>query len=187
MSYSALPPETTHEILVQVAIEVARVRDLRKVLRLRHGNRSWDAAVVRALFAAADNVGDIYQKWPAFLAYRASGRGPQDALQRPVLMLRRVAERLVSHRGGNRQEDHDAVRNCISEICATMKPSRVFETEHIKRYCCKPISEDDEQLVQTLLAVAASTNEIPLVRKLLCDIRYRPYLVASDGKDSRPQ
>ncbi|KAK8036259.1 hypothetical protein PG993_008873 [Apiospora rasikravindrae] len=190
MSSSSLPPEITHEILLHIANDF-RASDIRKALRLHYVSRLWDRTVVGALFAGADqldSVVDIYQAWPAFLAYRAAWGGPQDGLPRPVLVLRRVAERLVAHRSGTeQQEEHDAVRNCIFDICATMKPSKVFNRDHIKRHRNKPISDDDEQLVQTLLAVAASTNDIPLVRKLLSEIRHRPYLVAPDGEDSRTQ
>lgn len=187
MQFSELPPEIIHEIL----IACVRARHIRRALRLRHVSRAWDVAVVRAVFASGvldDDPYCVFVEWPRYIAHRATGSAARrKGWPRPVFVLRRAAERLVALRddGSGGDPSNDAVDDCIGELCATMRPGCAFElssgfevsAEDSHQLDAGPIDDDDDQVLQTLLCVAAARNDVALVRDLLERIHGRPKLV----------
>ncbi|KAK7952954.1 hypothetical protein PG988_013648 [Apiospora saccharicola] len=114
MQFSELPPEIIHEIL----IACVRARHIRRALRLRQVSRAWDAGVVAAVFASGVldvEPYDIFIEWPRYLAYRTTGSAARrKGWPRPLRVLRRVAEYLVTRRDGSGGEPRDdAVDDCI--------------------------------------------------------------------------
>lgn len=193
MQFSDLPPEVIHEILVACV----RARQLHRALRLRHVSRAWDAAVVGAVFASGVLDADwcIFIEWPRYLAYRVTGSAARrKGWPRSLFVLRRVAERLVTRRndgaGGSDDLSDDAVADCIGELCATMQVGCAFRMppdfepldhdDDSRRVEDEPIGEDDDQLLQALLSVAAARNDVAFVKDLLQRIHDRPWLVYAD-------
>ncbi|KAK7998955.1 hypothetical protein PG991_014630 [Apiospora marii] len=199
MQFSELPPEIIHEIL----IACVRSRHIQRALRLRHVSRAWDVAVVRAVFASGvldDDPYCIFIEWPRYLAYRATGSAARRiGWPRPFFVLRRVAERLVDRRdaGSGGDPGDDAVDDCVGELCATMEPGSAFRMPpgfnpsvgDPRRPDDEPTSEDDDQLLQALLSVAAARNDVAFVKDLLQKVHDRPRLVYSNeypGLDDNP-
>ncbi|KAK8062798.1 hypothetical protein PG997_014895 [Apiospora hydei] len=180
MPFSDLPPEIVHEIL----IAAVQVRSLGRAVRLRHVSRSWDAAVVRALFESGvlDDNERAYRYWPQYVAYRASQAGRRHGDRRPLLLLRRVAERLLAWRGHGGPPSEDALTECVGEICAWMVPefaNGVSETYMYGRYNSTDKDKNDEEhLLHALLAIAAARNDVALVEHSLRDVGNRPWLIS---------
>ncbi|KAI1075903.1 hypothetical protein F5B20DRAFT_558342 [Whalleya microplaca] len=188
MSFSALPREVIHEIL----IAAVNVRGIKRASRLRYVSRSWNVAVMEAIFASRilDGEMNMFSYWPRYLAYRTLGRPGR--LSRPLRIIRQVAERLVAHRSadGNTCTD-DALRDCVFEICDVphiMMNSSLSNSGDWLRDANWPIGgidEDDDQFRQALLAAAAWTNEVALIRDLLPNFEDRLYLICQDGGGQR--
>ncbi|KAK8137305.1 hypothetical protein PG984_005245 [Apiospora sp. TS-2023a] len=187
MKFSELPPEIIHEIL----IACVRARHIRRALRLRQVSRAWDMGVVTAVFASGILDVEpyaIFIEWPRYLVYRTTGSPTRrKGWPRPLFVLRRVAERLVAWRDGSGgAPGDDAVDDCIRELCTTtMKPGCAFRlesgfelpTEDTQQLDNERIGDDDDQLLQALLSVAAASNDVALVKNLLQKIHDRPGLV----------
>ncbi|KAK8061225.1 ankyrin [Apiospora hydei] len=178
MSFLSLPIEIFHEILVAVAQALGSSK---AALRLRKVSWAWASAMVGAIYASGIiDREDMVYLWPQYIAYKASGPEPQQGWLRPLLMLRRAGERVVAFRGGC---GHDTLRCCISEVCAVARISTPFYPGSIRERFGEPIHEDDMQLLQTLLAVAAYTNDVALARHLLSDIQCPLPLIGRDATE----
>ncbi|KAK8036260.1 hypothetical protein PG993_008874 [Apiospora rasikravindrae] len=173
MPFLDLPPEVVDEIL-SAAVQV---RTLERAVRLRHVSRSWDVAVVRAIFESGvlDGNKEAYKYWPRYLAYRTSRAGRRNGWPRPLLVLRRVAERLLTWRGDDGLSEN-ALVDCIGDFCALMMPQ--FDcglSEIAKEGPGYPTEGDDETLLlHALMAIAAARNDVPLIKHLLKDVNDRP-------------
>ncbi|KAK8017136.1 ADP-ribosylglycohydrolase [Apiospora marii] len=181
MPFSFLPQEIFDGILVAV---VHALGSSKAALRLRKVSRAWAAAMVGAIYASRiiDHEDTLYL-WPQYIAYKASGPDPPEGWLRPLLMLRQAGERVVAYR---QDKDDDALRRCISEVCAVARISTPFYPCSIRDRFGQPIESDDKQLLQTLLAIAAYTNDVGLAQHLLSDIP-GPLSLISRGATEHPR
>ncbi|KAH8882417.1 hypothetical protein GQ53DRAFT_458089 [Thozetella sp. PMI_491] len=113
MSLVALPEELFRLIL----IAAVKVRGIQCATRLRYVSKLWSAAVLEAIYASGmldeHMILDITM-W-RYVAYRALQQ-PR-TLSRPLLIIRKVVERLVAHRSPDGICTDKAVRDCVYEIC----------------------------------------------------------------------
>lgn len=184
MPFSSLPQEIFDGILVAA---VHALGSAKPALRLRKVSRTWAAAMTGAIFASGiiDDE-DMLYSWPQYIAYKASGPEPREGWLRPLLMLRLAGERVADYRGGGQDKDKDALRRCINEVCAVARISTPFYPWSIKDRFGQPIQPDDKQLLQTLLAIAAYTNDVAFARHVLSDIR-NPLSLIARGATEHPR
>ncbi|KAI0412980.1 hypothetical protein F5X98DRAFT_379233 [Xylaria grammica] len=189
MPFSALPPE----IVYQIILHAVRVRGIKRAGRLRYVSKSWDAVVLDAI--CASRVLDEHKRrccsyLPRYFAQRVMGR-PR-TLSRPLRIIRQVAARIVSHRNKGRDDgdSYEALRDCVFDLCRSCHTS----IGHRNRppgddwfvdaeSPVLPVDENDKQFRQALLAAAAWTNEVALVREILPFLRDCPNLVSPNGDD----
>ncbi|GJC87849.1 hypothetical protein ColLi_10687 [Colletotrichum liriopes] len=161
------------EIVRLISIEAVRVRGVKRAVRLRLVNRSWNREVMEALFESG--ISDSFRAfspvfWPKHLMHKLRQR--ENLLSRPLRLIRRTAQRVVAFRSGEpNYENHDAVQEYLWKICQLSHacnvlgpcwPSFFKVSEQMD-----PIQDSDEDFKQTLLAAAAATNDLALVRELL--------------------
>lgn len=182
MSFSSLPREIVHEVLVAAV----KVRGLKRATRLRYVDRFWNVAVMEAIFASGilDDYSYISSFWPRYLAYRVLSKPA--SLSKPLRVIRQVAERLVSYRSDATDYDEDAVRECVTEICEI--PCHMYSNLSMldaqltdQNTPAEDLDLDDEQFKQTLMSAAAWTNELALVQELLPSFENCRYLLCQDG------
>lgn len=181
MSLSFLPQEIFDGVLVAV---VRALGSSKAALRLRKVSRAWAAAMIGAIYASEiiDREDTLYL-WPQYIAYKASGPEPPKGWLRPLLLLRRAGERVVAYRG---DKDDDALRCCLSHVCAVARISTPFYPCSIRDRFGRPVEPDDKQLLQTLLAIAAYTNDVGLAQHVLSNIR-DPLSLISRGATEHPR
>ncbi|KAH9904982.1 hypothetical protein F4778DRAFT_731445 [Xylariomycetidae sp. FL2044] len=181
-SFSDLPNELVWEIL----LAAVKGRGIRRASRLRFVCRSWNAAVLEAIFASGilESEKDSHSYWPRYLAYMVlKGSG---SFSRPLRIIRLVAERLESYRGGT----DDSVRDRVLRICDIPHRRMALRMTHSDTPLNEDnavwnIGDDDEQYKQALLAAAAGENEVDFVRTILPSFRDCRYLICPDG-NGRP-
>ncbi|GKT58224.1 NACHT and ankyrin domain-containing protein [Colletotrichum tofieldiae] len=166
-------PPMPAEIVRLISIEAVRVRGAKRAVRLRLVNRSWNREVMEALFESgiSDSFGSLGPVfWPKHLMHKLRQR--ENLLSRPLRLIRRAAQHVVAFRSGEpNYENHDAVQEYLWEICQLSEDCNVlgpcwpsiFEVPEQM----DPIQDSDEDFKQTLLAAAAATNDLALVRELL--------------------
>jgi hypothetical protein len=188
MSFSSLPREITHEIFVAAV----NVRGLKRAIRLRYVSKSWNSAVVDAMFTSGilDTLKDSHwgrggYQFRGYLAYRVLSRR---RVSWPFAVLRRVAERLAEYRSGGMAVSEDALKACVSEICEPALMTSVFHSNLTSSWfdgtddTIGAINEDDKSYQQALLAAAAWTNEVALARDVLPFIQDSIYLLWNHGR-----
>ncbi|KAL7628440.1 hypothetical protein AAE478_002643 [Parahypoxylon ruwenzoriense] len=188
MNFSILPNELAHAILVAAV----KVRGAKRALRLRLVSQSWSIAILHAIFESGilddPELRPWYAPiWPRYLAYRVMH--VEKPLTRPLLIIRRVAERVLAFRGGENSDD--TLRNCVSELCQLVPRVNRCSPDYAKwllptrpaelRTLAESIVEDDEDFKQTLLTAAAWTNEVEFVKELLPRVQECHYLISQDG------
>ncbi|RWA03291.1 hypothetical protein EKO27_g11814 [Xylaria grammica] len=198
MPFSALPPE----IVYQIILHAVKARGIKRAGRLRYISKSWDAVVLDAIFASrvldvifASRVLDEHKRrccsyLPRYFAQRVMGR-PR-TLSRPLRIIRQVAARIVNYRNGGRDDGdgYEALRDCVFDLCRSCHTS----IGHRNRppgddwfvdaeSSMLPIDEHDKQFRQALLAAAAWTNEVALVREILPFFRDSLHLIGPNGDD----
>ncbi|KAI1858066.1 uncharacterized protein JN550_012888 [Neoarthrinium moseri] len=184
MLFSDLPQEIIQEIL----IAAVNVRGIKRATRLRYVSRSWNAAVMEAIFASRilDQGNPKYLFWQRNLAYRVMDRPGR--LSRPLRIIRKVAEHLVAYRSpSGKSFTDDALRCCVFEICNVPLEMNWSGRDRDKWFMdsdhsMESIDQDDKQFKQALLAAAAWTNEIGLVRDILPSFQDCEYLICQDGQ-----
>ncbi|KAI0385764.1 ankyrin [Hypomontagnella monticulosa] len=191
MSLSSLPNEIFHAILVPTV----QVRGVKRALRLRLVSQSWSSMVLDAIFDA-DILADpglapwLSCFWARYITCRIM-RLERQQLSRPLRIIRQVAERVLASRG--ERPVGDALREYVFEI--SQIPTRINRAfQDYKAWLEVPqqdeqeglangvVPQDDEAFRQTLLAAAAYTDEIALVRELFPATRDAPYLIYHDGR-----
>ncbi|KAK8021970.1 hypothetical protein PG993_012737 [Apiospora rasikravindrae] len=123
---------------------------------------------------------DMLYLSPQYIAYKASGPEPQQGWLQPLLLLRRTGERVVAFRGGC---GHGILRCCVSKVCANTRISTPFCPWCIRNRLGGPIHEDNRQLLQTLLAISAYTDDVALGRHLLSNMQYPLPLIATQATE----
>ncbi|KAK7961242.1 ankyrin [Apiospora saccharicola] len=185
--FSSLPPEILDEILVAA---VHALGSSKAALRLKKVCRAWAAAVTGAIYASGIiDQEDMLYLWPQYIAYKASGPEPPEGWLRPLLMLRRAGESIVAFHGRGREDkdqDHDALRRCISDICTVARISTPFYPCSIRDRFGQPIEPDDRQLLQALLAIAAYTNDVAFALHVLANIT-DPLSLIARGATEHPR
>ncbi|KAK8108367.1 hypothetical protein PG984_014168 [Apiospora sp. TS-2023a] len=185
--FSSLPPEILDEILVAA---VHALGSSKAALRLKKVCRAWAAAAVTGAIYASGIIDqeDILYMWPQYIAHKASGPEPAEGWLRPLLMLRQAGKRVIAFhgRGGDKDKDHDSLQHCISEICTVARVSTPFYPCSIRDRFGQPVEPDDKQLLQTLLAIAAYTNDVAFARHVLSDIQ-DPLSLIARGATEHPR
>ena len=183
--FPTLPLEISRLILV----EAVRLRGIKRAARLRFVSQSWNREITEAIFESGmlDGLGLLHLSpfWPKYLTYKIMRR--DKPLSRALCIIRRVAERVLAFRGqGN--SNVDALRQYVLEICQ-LSPhcnrcgpgyQSWFEVPEQMEAGRKSI-DDSEEFKEALLAAAAYTNDIALVRQLLPAMQEYPYLISQDG------
>lgn len=186
--FSALPNEIFHEILVAAVV----VRGTRRGTRLRYVSRTWNAAVMDAIFAsrildAGEAGGPAY--WGRYIVFRSLGR--PGGLSRPLRIIRQVGECLAAHRSSD-DDGHcftdAALRDCVFEVCAILDVRSNLSLTYSElrradagRESSPSVDGNDEQFKQALLAAASWANELTLVRELLPSFQGCEALICQDG------
>lgn len=181
-----IPPEITRRI----AIEIVKVRGLQRALRLRFVNRSWDREVTAAVVESGildglDHVEDAFF-WPQYYMHKLQRN--QKLLSRPLRILWLVAERVAAFRSSERSPStHQAIEDCLWEFCQL--PQFHFGSGPLRRLIFQDINrmdrihDTDDDFKETLVAAAASINDVVHLRKLLPTIQGRPDLIFQDGSN----
>ncbi|KAI2780778.1 hypothetical protein F4815DRAFT_445017 [Daldinia loculata] len=195
MSFSTLPNELVQEILIAaVRVRVSKcwfgTSSVERALRLRLVSRLWDTVTMYAMFQSGI-LNDPSMRFP-YICRPFWSRYLTDKLMctatpltRPLLIIRQVAERILAFRGEDTWgEKLEEVIFEISKVCMntndhyggsyvtwTTPPSRNAKMS-------TKITDRDEDFMQALLAAAAFTNEVKLVKELLPHFRQSPYLIS---------
>ncbi|KAH8665252.1 hypothetical protein BGZ60DRAFT_516492 [Tricladium varicosporioides] len=182
--FPALPVEIARLIL----IEAVRVRGIKRATRLRFVSQSWNREVTEAIFQSGilDGLDQLYVSpfWPNYVTNIILRKGLP--LSRSLRIIRQVAERVLAFRGGSSSDD--ALRQYILEICQ-LSPrcnrcgshGRWLEVPEQIEAGMEIVEDFDEDFKETLLAAAACTNDIALVKQLLPVMQDCPYLIAQEG------
>lgn len=108
-------------------------------------------------------------------------------LPRLLRIIRQAAESVLDFRGESGSED--ALKYLLLEISPLIPKCnrngrdselwlRIPEQDEIEM---DNINECDDDFQQALLAIAVAVNDEDLVKKILIDIKNRPYLVSENG------
>ncbi|KAF4609458.1 hypothetical protein G7Y89_g15858 [Cudoniella acicularis] len=182
-------PTLSIEIVRLILIEAVRVRGVKRAARLRLVSRSWNREVTEAILQSGilDGLDNLFSSsfWPQYITNRTFRKEP---LSRSFRIIRQVAERVLVFRGESISDD--ALRQYVLDICQSF-PSHMglssiinprLEAPAEQRKAGMEIIEDsDEDFKGTLLAAAACTNDIALVKHLLPAMQDCLYLIAQDG------
>ncbi|KAI0852455.1 hypothetical protein F5Y00DRAFT_226652 [Daldinia vernicosa] len=212
MSFSTLPNELVQEILIAaVRLRVTTISDdtpyavtkhsVERALRLRLVSRLWDTITMYAIFQS----GILNDPWLRPFPYICRPFWSQylvdkimyttKPLTRPFLVIRQVAKRILAFRGedtwGKKLEE------CIfeiSKVCMNTRdrrggyrtwmtpPARTLRNPNMST----EITDHDEDFMQALLAAAAFTNEVKLVKELLPRFRQLSHLIYPNKSLDRP-
>lgn len=173
--FPTLPIEIARLILVQAV----RVRGIKRAARLRFVSQSWNREVTEVIFQSGilDDLQTLRCSplWPRYLTYKTMHQGTP--LSRQLCIIRRVAERVLLFRGEGSSED--ALGTYIFEIfqlCQDLCCFHLHITEQMES-----LEDSDEDFKEALLAAAACTNDIALVKQLLPAMQDCLYMIAQDG------
>lgn len=185
-------PNMPPEVLRLIAVEAVRVRGIKRAMRLRLVNRSWDREIIEATVESGllDDHHETVSRscfWPKFLMHQLR-RSDNDRPSRELRLLRRVAQRVVAFRTGKLDnENHEAVQDYLWSLCQLPRAANVVAPFYPRVFApdeqMVPIHDSDDDFRETLLAAAAATNDVALVRDLLPTVQDCPYLVYQNGEN----
>ncbi|TDZ16076.1 hypothetical protein Cob_v010944 [Colletotrichum orbiculare MAFF 240422] len=168
--FTSLPAEVTRLI----AISIVRARGIKRALRLRRVNRSWDHEMVEAIVESGILEEDPKNKayWTPFKAKYVMHKLQQreDRLSRGLRILRKAAQRLVALRTGKPEaETREEVQQVLWEFCkVTQEYFREIEASWFEvPKKIDPIDDSDEAFRGTLVAGAVALNDLHLLRRVL--------------------
>ncbi|KAK7959232.1 uncharacterized protein PG986_004086 [Apiospora aurea] len=129
--------------------------------------------------------------WPRFVMHKI--RRGDKLPSREYGLIRRAAQRVVAFRTGEPESaNSEALQEYLWEICQFSRHAQslslcwpVWFTPDIQMVHpdeIAPIRDSDEDFKQTILAAAAATNDLPLVRELLPTMQDRQGLVYQTGE-----
>ncbi|KAK1978349.1 hypothetical protein LZ30DRAFT_729153 [Colletotrichum cereale] len=188
-------PPMPVEIVRLIFLEAVRARGLKRAVRLRFVNKSWDHEVIDAIVESGilDGLWHITDTvfWPKYFMQKL--RQSENLSQRPLRLTRLAAQRVVAFRSGDPNfENHDATQEYLWELCR-LPPGANPRGSWMPHWFdvptqIDPIHESDDDFIETLLAAAAATNDVALVRELLPSVQGRPDLVYryDDDLQKRP-
>ncbi|GKT50680.1 uncharacterized protein ColSpa_10861 [Colletotrichum spaethianum] len=162
------------EITRLIAIEIVRARGIKRALRLRRVNRSWDHEIVEAIVESGILEENPKKKayWTPFKAKYVMHKLQQREalLSRGLRILRKAAQRLVALRTGKPEsETREEIQEVLWEFCKVTQDfcrdteDSWFEVpEEIET-----IDESGEAFRGTLVAGAVALNDLHLLRQVL--------------------
>ncbi|GKT92226.1 multiple ankyrin repeats single KH domain [Colletotrichum tofieldiae] len=167
-------PPVPAEITRLIAIEIVRARGIKRALRLRRVNRSWDHEIVEAIVESGilEENPKMKAYWTPFKAKYVMHKLQQreGLLSRGLRIVRKAAQRLVALRTGKPEsETQEEVQEVLWEFCkVTQDFCRVtadswFEVpEEIT-----PIDDSGEAFRGALVAGAVALNDLHLLQQVL--------------------
>ncbi|KAK8043116.1 hypothetical protein PG994_013599 [Apiospora phragmitis] len=178
--FSNIPLEIARLIMVQAV----KVRKIRRAVRFSFVHRSWDREVTEAIIESGilDGLPELEDSpfWPKYLMHKILCT--HTPLPRSIRIIRLAAERVLAFRGGKTSsDDHDALRQYLWEICQLFPRRQRYEWFTLPEQI-GPMQDSDEDFKRALLAAAAATNDLALVKQLPpnqeeCTHLIRPYWV----------
>ncbi|EFQ28371.1 hypothetical protein CGRA01v4_12025 [Colletotrichum graminicola] len=167
-------PPMPAEITRLVAIETLRARGIKRALRLRRVNRSWDHEIVGAIVESG-----ILEENPRKKAYWTPLKAKyimhklqqrEGLLSRGLRILRKAAQHLVALRTGKPEfETREEVQEVLWEFCkVTQEFSRDTEDSWFEvPEEMEPIDDSDEAFRGALVAGAVALNDLHLLQQVL--------------------
>lgn len=183
MSFAKLPDEIAYQILR----EAVRVRSTKRAQRLRCVSRAWKAAVDEAIVRDGSGY-DRAPYWPQYTLHAALRLGPRrpgrgEWEPKTLRHIRDVAERVARYARPDTYSE-DVLKEYIVDIS---KMAQVGDARVIDRAVpqgdpwCIPtfrsgFSNAGERDNRLLLAAAAWTNQVALVKELLQSWPFAPFV-----------
>lgn len=181
-------PPLPGEVVRLIAIEAVRARSVKRAVRLRFVNRSWNREITEAMVESG--ILDNHQRvayscfWPKVLMHKI--RLSDNLPSRKLRLIRRAAQRVVAFRTGKPDsENHESLQDYLWDICQLSPDASVVGPWYSYWFTPEeqmtPIHDSHEDFRETLLAAAAATNDLALVEELLPTMQDFPYLVYQNG------
>ncbi|KAK8061090.1 hypothetical protein PG997_015311 [Apiospora hydei] len=182
-----------NEISCQILTEAIRGRGVKWAQRLRFVSKTWKSWVdeLQILLGTFVSAGVWFERapfWPRYLAHVALRPQQQDDINPTLCVIRQAAERVAGYTGPH--ADLDAVvREYVVDICTMINlwPGYKWAVEvPLPRHPWRNsfLSEFDscehDRHDQILLAIAASANQVALVKRILQSMQGVP----GDGERS---
>lgn len=178
------------EIVRLIGIEAVRARGVKRAVRLRLVNGSWNREITEAIVESGILNG--HQKvaesclWPKLLMHKI--RLGDNLPSRKLRLIYRAAQRVVAFRAGKSgSENPEALQAYLWDICQLSPEASVYGPRRMHGFFMPdehvtPIHDSDDDFRETLLAVAAATNDLALVQELLPSMQDFPHLVYQNGR-----
>ncbi|KAL0933473.1 multiple ankyrin repeats single KH domain [Colletotrichum truncatum] len=167
-------PPMPVEIARLIAIEIVRARGIKRALRLRRVNRSWDHGIVEAIVESGILEENPKKKahWTLLKAKYVMHKLQQreDLLSRGLRIVRKAAQRLVALRTGKPEsETQEEVQKVLWEFCkATQDFCGVTDDSYFEvPKEIEPIDDSDEAFRGAMVAGAVALKDLHLLRQVL--------------------
>ncbi|WQF77155.1 Putative ankyrin repeat-containing domain superfamily [Colletotrichum destructivum] len=167
-------PPLPAEITRLIAIEIVRARSIKRALRLRRVNRSWDYEIVEAIVESGvlEENPKVKAYWTPLKAKYVMHKLQQreGLLSRGFRIVRKVAQRLVALRTGKPEsETQDEIQEVLWEFCKVTQDYYRYNEDSWFEVPeeIEPIDESEGAFRGTMVAGAVALNDLHLLRQVL--------------------